>query len=331
MSELARGFDALSTQSVSRPASSSGSSSSVLLTERGLMPQNLEGLIELARLYVEGGLARHGTQPAEAVVAMELGISLGLTPAQSLQSIAVINGRLTLWGDGMLAVVLACDACEGVEETYDPQTQTATCVARRRGRPPLTRSFSAEDARRAKLWNRPTYQQYPQRMLAARARSWALRDQFADCIRGLMAREELDDVQDAEVISTQPQWAEPGRREPLPLRSEDDPGRFRESGTAPASAELVERIKKTLRQLQVPPEKAAALVKSVGAEQLSELSDDQAKRFLTRLEGKLSQRQIAGRMLGSPSSASPVQSRTREAPPREAGPGGTQEANDIPS
>lgn len=261
------------------------------------MPQDLDGLMRLAKLYVVGGLLPRGTKPAEAIVAMELGISLGLTPAQSLQSIAVINARLTLWGDGMLAVVLASDVCEGVEETYDPETQTATCTARRRGRPPVTRSFSAEDARRAKLWNRPTYQQYPQRMLAAGARSWALRDQFADCLRGLVAREELDDVQDAEVIQTQPLWAEPGRQEPLQLPSEDDPGQFRQSVDGPASADLLKQIKKTLRQLQVAPEKAAALVKSAGAERLAELTHDQAKRFLTRLEGKLSERQITEWML----------------------------------
>jgi hypothetical protein len=81
---------------------------------------------------------------------------------------------------------------------------------KRKGAPEETRTFSVEDAKRARLWgNAGPWSQYPWRMLQMRARGWALRDVFADALMGLMPREEVEDYQDepeevkpAEVVET---------------------------------------------------------------------------------------------------------------------------------
>jgi hypothetical protein len=70
----------------------------------------------------------------------------------------------------------------------------AVCIAKRRGRTPVTVRFSVEDAKRAGLWGKQgPWTQYPKRMMAMRARGFALRDAFADVLKGLITAEEAQD------------------------------------------------------------------------------------------------------------------------------------------
>ena len=60
----------------------------------------------------------------------------------------------------------------------------------------VTRTFSAEDAKRAGLAGKSgPWTQYPDRMMQLRARAFALRDTFADKLRGINVREEVQDYQ----------------------------------------------------------------------------------------------------------------------------------------
>jgi hypothetical protein len=71
---------------------------------------------------------------------------------------------------------------------------TAICVAKRRGRKPVTAKFSVDDAKRAGLWGKQgPWTQYPKRMLQMRARGFALRDAFPDVLKGLITSEEAMD------------------------------------------------------------------------------------------------------------------------------------------
>ncbi len=54
--------------------------------------------------------------------------------------------------------------------------------------------ISKEDAKKAGLWGKAgPWSQYPKRMLQMRARSFALRDKFADALSGLIMAEEAQD------------------------------------------------------------------------------------------------------------------------------------------
>src|SRR4051794_40246617 len=44
-------------------------------------------------------------KPADILAAIQHGQELGLTPMQSLSSLNVVNGMVSLWGDGLLAVI----------------------------------------------------------------------------------------------------------------------------------------------------------------------------------------------------------------------------------
>ena len=141
-------------------------------------------------------------KPESCLLAIQHGSEVGLSPMQSLQSIAVINGRPTIWGDAALALVQSSPACEYVREYIDGEGDkaVAVCEVKRRGYPaPTEAHFSMADAKRAGLAGKSgPWTQYPTRMLALRARGFALRNAFADALRGLVTAEEAQDYPQAE-------------------------------------------------------------------------------------------------------------------------------------
>jgi hypothetical protein len=141
-------------------------------------------------------------KPESCLLAIQHGSEVGLSPMQSLQSIAVINGRPTIWGDAALALVQSSPACEYIKEYIegDGDQAVAVCEVKRRGYPAATVStFSMFDAKRAGLAGKSgPWSQYPARMLALRARGFALRNAFADALRGLVTAEEAQDYPQSE-------------------------------------------------------------------------------------------------------------------------------------
>jgi hypothetical protein len=136
-------------------------------------------------------------KPESCLLAIQHGSEIGLSPMQSLQNIACINGRPAIWGDAALAVAMASPVCESVTETIDGEgdNMVATCTAKRRGyeKPTVVR-FTVADAKKASLWGKSgPWTQYPRRMLQLRARGFALRDAFPDVLKGLVTAEEAQD------------------------------------------------------------------------------------------------------------------------------------------
>jgi hypothetical protein len=126
-------------------------------------------------------------------IACSYGGTLGLNPFQSLQGIAMVNGKPSVYGDTLLGLVRPL--CEDFQEWFDDQTGTAFCVIRRRGsQHPVQQKFSYQDAQRAGLTSKKgPWTQYPERMLQMRARGFAIRDAFPDVLSGVITREEAED------------------------------------------------------------------------------------------------------------------------------------------
>jgi hypothetical protein len=143
-------------------------------------------------------------KPESCLLAIQHGSEVGLSPMQSLQSIAVINGRPTIWGDAALALVQSSPACEYVKEYTegDGDQAVAVCEVKRRGYPaPTVSRFGMADAKRAGLAGKSgPWTQYTARMLALRARGFALRNAFADALRGLVTAEEAQDYPTPEPV-----------------------------------------------------------------------------------------------------------------------------------
>ena len=172
-----------------------------LSTQRasGLALQSFDDAFRFAKMVAASEFAPKDFKgkPESCLLAIQHGSEVGLSPMQSLQSIAVINGRPTIWGDAALALVQACSVCEYVREYLEGEGDnlTAVCEAKRQGYPsPSVSRFSVADAKKASLWGKTgPWTQYPARMLQLRARGFALRNAFADALRGLVTAEEAQD------------------------------------------------------------------------------------------------------------------------------------------
>jgi len=180
----------------------------VPIGNRGIAPSSMDDLYRFATAVSKSGLAPKGIETPEAIfVALEMGLEVGLPMMAALQNIAVINGRPAIWGDAQLAVVRSTGELALFEEWYEEKGKrltrnpmafsdetAAVCRVQRQGYEPAETAFSVADAKRANLWGKAgPWSQYPARMLKHRARSFALRDQFGDALRGLRTVEEVQD------------------------------------------------------------------------------------------------------------------------------------------
>lgn len=173
--------------------------------EFGLQLQNLNEMFEFARMVAASNLAPKSlSRPEQIMVAIQHGLEVGLKPLQALNSIAVINGKPSIYGDAGTALVMASGLLERKDEEVrgEGDERTATCVLWRKGiEQPFVGSFSVAQAKQAKLWGKAgPWQQYPERMLMWRARTYAYRDGFADCLCGLTFYEESRDIEPAREV-----------------------------------------------------------------------------------------------------------------------------------
>lgn len=194
---------------------------------RAIVPVSFEEAYRIADVVIAAGMAPKTLETVpKAMVAILHGLEVGLTPMNALQSIAVINGRPSIWGDGAIGLIRASGLLEYMKEEIigEGDAMKAVCVVKRKGEPSeIKGEFSVADAKRASLWddkpivkrrskdggwyekdNDSPWYKYPKRMLQMRAR-WPLRDGFADVLRGLALREEMEDIERSQTAAQIPQ------------------------------------------------------------------------------------------------------------------------------
>lgn len=247
-------------------------------------------------------------KPEDIFVAMAMGYQLGFPVEQSLQDVAVINGRPCLWGDGLLSLVLNHPECKSIKEEpiYNGQVVIGyICTVIRKGHEPHSKSFTMQDAERAGLLKKGgVWSAYPERMLQMRARSLALRDKFADALRGLRIAEiEQDDekVIEGEIVNvTSPTSQVDKLKEQLlkgmpkntVLLNEEEKPMNNESKEnvigdkdKPISQDDLNKIEILMEEQCFDDARKLKALNYFRVEKLSDLSDAQAKVFLFQLQG----------------------------------------------
>ena len=164
-----------------------------------IVPQDIEQVFRLASAIAAADMApkAYNRDANRIMVGIMHGMEVGFPPMAALQSIAVINGMPSIWGDGALGLVRGSGLLDDFKETIEGEGDEAkaVCWVKRKGEEGMAREFSVADAKKAELWGKKgPWQTYPKRMLQMRARSWALRDGFADVLRGLHIAEEAQDM-----------------------------------------------------------------------------------------------------------------------------------------
>lgn len=158
---------------------------------QAIIPTDLDQAFRLSTAISKSGLAPSTMrEPEKIMVAILHGLEIGLPPMQAIQRIAVINGKPALWGDAVPALLWS----KGFKLDEGVADGIATCTVIRPDGSRITRTFTEADAKKAGLLGKPgPWQQFPQRMLAMRARAFAARDGAADALSGLYVAEELAD------------------------------------------------------------------------------------------------------------------------------------------
>lgn len=202
------------------------------MSERSLIPkepafmveasQSIEKLMEYAKLYLKSGLAPdhfHG-KPEAVVIAVQQGLSIGMTTSQALQQIVVIKGTATIKGDGAKALIMGSGLCGSwiEKETGSIETDDFTVEitsTRKDNNSTISKSFSIADAKRAGLWvseeavkrdsrkGSSAWYKFPKRMIAYRALGFLARDLYPDVMQGTVTYEEAQDYDfnKAEVVT----------------------------------------------------------------------------------------------------------------------------------
>ncbi len=180
-------------------------------------PQTFEEAKALAQMLAKDGdivPEQFRGKPGSILAAMSLGAEKGFSPITALQHIAVINGRPSIWGDAIPALIQQHGHM--LEEWHEGSGDNlkAVCrITRKDTGQEIVREFSVEDAKRAGLWeteakvtrrkkggngtytkdNDSPWWKYPKRMLQMRARGLCARDGVADVMLGLSVAEEQND------------------------------------------------------------------------------------------------------------------------------------------
>jgi hypothetical protein len=163
----------------------------------GIVPSTIEEVFRLGELIAQSGLAPNGIKTPQAITVVLLkGLEIGMPPMAAMECFGVINGKACLYGDGIPALLWSRGFdIEETEAAGEGEARKSTCTVTRPNGKKVTRSFSVEQAQVAGLWGKAgPWKQYPDRMLAMRARAFAARDAASDVLKGIPLFEEQADV-----------------------------------------------------------------------------------------------------------------------------------------
>jgi hypothetical protein len=194
-----------------------------------IVPQSIEDVYRLATMAMKSGMLKpvqsgYGDsaviEPPEATLArgtmiIMQGMEIGVPPMQSIQLLAMINGRITAHSEAVPGILWAkgFKLKEWFTGTEMADDWTAHCEITRPTGEKIEGTFSVKDAKQARLWdqrakvtkkgrggspyeadNDASWFKYPKRMLKARALGFAGKDGGADALRGIQIREEAEDM-----------------------------------------------------------------------------------------------------------------------------------------
>ncbi len=157
---------------------------------------DLVALQSISKELAQSRLHAH-RNPADVLFVISVGEFLGLNAATALMNIYNVNGMPTMKADLKLALAKRHPEYAGCE--IDANTERCIVKMKRRNEngteEAITSTFTIEDAKRAGLFpKKDNWRMYPQRMLKARAISYAVNDLFPDIVFGMLSSEEAQDI-----------------------------------------------------------------------------------------------------------------------------------------
>lgn len=164
----------------------------------GFTPPTVADAWKMAKMLAQSGLVPTALRdkPSDVLVVLMTGRELGLPPMTSLRSLHVIEGRVQMAAEMMVARCKArpdiCRYFQMIESTLDH----AVYETLRAGAPKPTRyEYTIRDAMAAQLLGKSNWKSSPRAMLRARASSGLARIEYPDLVAGLIIEDEIEEVQ----------------------------------------------------------------------------------------------------------------------------------------
>lgn len=155
-------------------------------------------LFALARAAVDNGLTPKGTNHQQAYLAIVTGAELGLSPAQAMRAVSVIQGKISMNAQAMAGLLQKNGGALVWHENTDKAAEVEVFLpATGPGMPPSRARvrFTIEMAKAAGL-NSGVWRSYPMAMLANRAMSQACRMAAPSTFMGVYDPEEIGALED---------------------------------------------------------------------------------------------------------------------------------------
>ena len=170
--------------------------------------QQLDILERIAAVIAKSGMGGFKTQE-QALVALFLAIAEGIPFGRVIHEYHVINGRLTLRSECMLARFQRAGG--SIEYVVHNDTEVSVIASHPKGGS-LTVTWTIERARKAGLTANPTWQKHPAAMLTARAVAQAVRAVYPACLSGVIVEDEAIEIAVESETQPLPQPVAPRKR-----------------------------------------------------------------------------------------------------------------------
>jgi hypothetical protein len=123
-------------------------------------------------------------KPEDILLVLLAAHDLGIPATQALSKLHIVDGKLSMAAEMMVALVLRDGHELWGDEAND--SQTAICYGRRKNSEEIAKVvYTMEDAKLAGLEQRATWKKYPKSMLWARSVSMLCRQAFPDSVAGV--------------------------------------------------------------------------------------------------------------------------------------------------
>jgi len=159
-------------------------------TQEIISNEQVSSLERIAAIIAKSGMGGFKT-PEQATVALLLALAEGIPLGRVIHEYHVINGRLSLRSECMLARFQKAGGA--VEYLVHNDTEVSLTASHPKGGS-LTVVWTLERARKAGLTSNPTWTKHPAAMLTARAVAEAVRAVYPACLSGIIAEEEAEEV-----------------------------------------------------------------------------------------------------------------------------------------
>jgi len=230
-------------------------------------------LKKISGWLAQGRMFPHARSAEEIYCIIQYGAEVGIPPVTALQNIAVINGRIAMNGQLMLALARRGGVRLNVKKSDDKE-----CIIEFfRGEEKLTESFTIEEAKKAGLLKGTNWQKYPKDMLFWRTVARGVRRIASDLISGAYLPDEITEGEAFDIAEAKVEVIEERQEQPQPKR---------ESRRSVLLREIVELADK----LGYSPDAMRARIKMLfGKEKSTQLSDQELEKLKQELETELAE------------------------------------------